>query len=312
VTSWRQGFAIGLLIGLAAAARGQTMAYVLQADAFAPTRAAAVRKLAACDRDIVVIDASFDGGPGGAWTKAEIKAIRSGKAGRRVLAYLSIGEAEDYRAYWQAAWDSDANGVPDPGAPAFLGDENPDWPGNYRVRYWQPAWQAIVLSMLSGILAQGFDGAYLDIVDAFETWEYDSGTGDWIEQRLNPETGQTYRRDMVLWVRTIATAARQRRAGFLVFPQNGAALLRSRGFRNTVSGIGIEDLFTEGNKLQPVGHVDPILAELARLKALGKPVLLIEYGTRARARTASKSGAGANGFSLLLTDRALTTLGVCP
>lgn len=306
-------FGVVALVVLAAATAGaQTMAYVLQADAFARTRAGAVRKLAGCDRDIVVMDGSFDGNPGGEWTRPEIKTIRAGKAGRTVLAYLSIGEAEDYRAYWNPAWDADGDGRPDPGAPSFLGDENPDWPGNYRVRYWQPAWQAIVLGQLDALQDRGFDGVYLDIVDAFETWEYDSVSGDWIENRINPETGRTYRRDMIVWVKTIAAAGRQRRPGFLVFPQNGSPLLRSRGFRQAISGIGIEDLFTEGNRAQPAGHVNGILADLALLQAQGKPVLLIEYGTREAARERSRVGAAANGLSLLLTDRNLTTLGTCP
>ncbi len=299
------------LIGLAGVIHAQSMAYVLQADAFANTRAGAIRQLADSGRDLVVIDSVFDGSAAGPWTRAEIRAIRAGKTGRKVVAYLSIGEVEDYRPYWQAAWDANQDGQPDAGAPAFLGDVNPDWPGNYRVRYWQPAWQSLVLGMLDGIAAKGFDGVYLDIVDAFETWEYDPDAQDWIENRMNPETGRTYRRDMILWVKAIAARARRAHPGFLVIPQNGSPLLRAKGFRNVISGIGIEDLFTEGNALQPAGHVNPILADLALL-AEGKPVWLIEYGSRIRARTASQAGAEAHGFSLLLTDRELKTLGVCP
>ena len=50
---------------------------------------------------------------------------------RIVLAYLSIGEAEDYRSYWQRDWSVSP--------PAWLGAENPDWPGNYAVNYWDEA-----------------------------------------------------------------------------------------------------------------------------------------------------------------------------
>ena len=300
-----------VLGGLAVQATAQSMAYVLQADAFAKTRAAAVRRLAACDRDLVVIDIAYDGSPAGAWTKAEVRAIRAGKPGRRVVAYLSIGEAEDYRAYWNTAWDANRDGKPDPGAPAFLGEANPDWPGNYRVRYWQPAWQAIVLNMLDGVVARGFDGVYMDIVDAFETYEYDPVSGDWIDNRINPETGRTYRRDMVAWVDTLAARARLKKPSFTVIPQNGSQLLRFKVFRNTVSGIGIEDLFTDGNRTQPASHVDPILADLQRIIGQHKPVFLIEYGVTERARTVSQTRARQNDLSLLLTDRDLKTLGKC-
>jgi cysteinyl-tRNA synthetase len=53
--------------------------------------------------------------------------------------------------------------------------ENPDWPGNYKVKYWETDWQNIIYknsdSYLNKILTAGFDGVYLDIIDAFEYYE---------------------------------------------------------------------------------------------------------------------------------------------
>ncbi len=49
--------------------------------------------------------------------------------------------------------------------------ENPNWPGNYKVRYWDPEWQAIIFEYEDKILNAGFDGVYLNIIDAFEYWE---------------------------------------------------------------------------------------------------------------------------------------------
>src|ERR1035441_7602386 len=112
-----------------------SFAYVLQADSLAKSKTAAVAKLAACDRDWIVLDANFSSDA--PWTAADLAAIRAGRAGRKVIAYISIGEAEDYRAYWQRAWDADRDGQPDAGAPAFLLAQNPEWKGNYRVKYWQ-------------------------------------------------------------------------------------------------------------------------------------------------------------------------------
>ena len=42
-----------------------------------------------------------------------------------MFAYLSLGEAEDYRFYWQPSWNSRK--------PAWLHGENPGWRGNYLV-----------------------------------------------------------------------------------------------------------------------------------------------------------------------------------
>jgi cysteinyl-tRNA synthetase len=84
-----------------------------------------------------------------------------------VFCYLSIGEAEDYRYYWQPDWN---NNKPD-----WLGAENPDWAGNYKVKYWHKSWQDIIYgnnhSYLQKILDAGFNGVYLDIIDAFEYFE---------------------------------------------------------------------------------------------------------------------------------------------
>lgn len=87
---------------------------------------------------------------------------RSAGGEKQALVYISIGEAEDYRWYWQDAWDAGQAGVPDPGAPAWLGAANPDWPGNYKVRYWDPAWQAIVYDYLDKVLASHPD--YVQVV----------------------------------------------------------------------------------------------------------------------------------------------------
>jgi cysteinyl-tRNA synthetase len=128
--------------------------------------------------DLVVIDAFVDGPGGPEWLEAEdIRALKRKKGGgsRQVICYLSIGEAENYRFYWDRNWDRNRDGRPDAGAPSWLAGENPNWRGNYKVRYWDPGWQSILFgsggSYLDQILSRGFDGAYLDIIDAFEYFE---------------------------------------------------------------------------------------------------------------------------------------------
>lgn len=118
------------------------------------------------NHDAVVVDLFF-------WedqlTAADVNALRVKANGgtRLVICYMSIGEAEDYRYYWQPSWNANP--------PSWLGSVNPDWPGNYKVEYWQPEWQAIITgndsSYTRRILNSGFDGVYLDLVDAFEYFE---------------------------------------------------------------------------------------------------------------------------------------------
>src|SRR5438045_1452894 len=83
--------------------------------------------------DAAVIDYSSDTAP---YTALQINRLQHSSGGpKRVLAYLSIGEAENYRWYWNKAWDANGDGIPDKGAPSWLGPQNPDWPGNYKVKY---------------------------------------------------------------------------------------------------------------------------------------------------------------------------------
>lgn len=118
--------------------------------------------------NLVVMDYSSTGGESGEWTAQEIASLHD--AGCVVVAYFSIGEAENYRYYWQNSW------VDSP--PAWLGPVNPDWAGNYKVRFWMSDWKDILFGVESGdnksyldrIIDQGFDGIYLDIVDAYYYW----------------------------------------------------------------------------------------------------------------------------------------------
>ncbi len=117
--------------------------------------------------DLLVMDLYFNDE---AFTKEEVDRLRQKANGgsRPVLCYMSIGEAEDYRSYWQSEWNENP--------PGWLLEENPNWAGNYRVRYWNEEWQALIIgsagSYLGSILEAGFDGIYLDLVDAF--WEFES------------------------------------------------------------------------------------------------------------------------------------------
>ncbi len=282
-----------------------SFAYLLQADSFTKSKSEAVARLAVCGRDWIVLDASFSGDE--PWTAADLAAIRAGRAGRKVIAYLSIGEAGDYRAYWQRAWDADHDGRPDAGAPAFLLAQNPRWKGDYRVKYWQADWQKIILADVDKIMAAGFDGLYLDIVDGFEFFEQDGK--NFVDDRVNPETKHTYRRDMVDWVKAIAVRARKTNPAALVIPQNGTQLLAHADFLGAVDAVGVEDLFTNGDKLQKAADTKSKLENLAPLFAAHMPVLDIEYPERKELKLQATKQAAQHGLICLVTDRQLKTLG---
>jgi cysteinyl-tRNA synthetase len=131
------------------------------------TKAAFINAVTATNYDLVIMDLYFnDGTP---FTKAEISSLKYKSNGgkRLVISYMSIGEAENYRFYWQNSWNSSK--------PNWFDAENPDWKGNFKVKYWEPEWKKIIYgndnSYVKKILDAGFDGAYLDIIDAFEYYE---------------------------------------------------------------------------------------------------------------------------------------------
>ena len=139
--------------------------YLIDPGLFAD-RQSFVATLASTDYDLLIIDLFWNDEQ---LTPTDLNALtlKPGGGSRLVLAYLSIGEAEDYRYYWQEVWSSSP--------PAWLEIENPEWEGNYLVEYWDPGWRSIIYggedSYLSRIIHTGFHGVYLDRVDSFETWQ---------------------------------------------------------------------------------------------------------------------------------------------
>ena len=125
--------------------------------------------------DLVIIDYAKDNGQ--PFTAKEIFDLKNSRGGKKmVLAYMSIGEAESYRDfYWNEDWvEGRTTGEPTQKASEWLGSENQEWSGNYKVKYWEQAWQDIIFghstSYLDRIMKAGFDGVYLDIIDAYEYW----------------------------------------------------------------------------------------------------------------------------------------------
>jgi cysteinyl-tRNA synthetase, unknown class len=134
------------------------------------TRDVYLNKIANSDYDLIIMDYSFDGADAGKFTYEEINHLKT-QLGGKLLCYLSIGEAENYRYYWDESWDDDNDGTPDGNAPDWLKQENPYWEGNYKVEYWNDEWQDIITGYLQKIIDVGFDGVYLDIIDAYEYFE---------------------------------------------------------------------------------------------------------------------------------------------
>jgi len=249
---------------------------------------------------LIVIDYSSDGTDTNKFTQQEVAQIKS--SGKKVVSYISIGEAEDYRYYWQSSW------ITTP--PAWLGAENPDWQGNYKVKFWDPQWQNIIFSYVDTVINQGFDGIYMDIIDAYYYWM--------VENPQQPYADTL----MIQFVRNIRDhiTSVTGNTNFIVIPQNAEDIINSTNvsasqkatYFNTVNAIGVEDVFCYGN-LDEDNPYNPDTYRINQLQEYltnGKQVFSIEYLTQANLISQYVNGAHSNNFVPYVCVRTLDQL--CP
>lgn len=135
--------------------------YLISSNAFT-TKQDMLSAIAATNFDAVIIDAFFGDE---LWTAAETAQMKTKANGgkRLVISYMSVGSAEKYRYYWKEDWKLHK---PRWLKKAYEGYEDEIW-----VKYWNKEWQHIIYgnndSYTKKILDAGFDGVYLDNVEAF-------------------------------------------------------------------------------------------------------------------------------------------------
>ncbi|MDP8219073.1 MAG: endo alpha-1,4 polygalactosaminidase [Candidatus Theseobacter exili] len=212
--------------------------------------------------DVIVIDYSSDGSDQNAFTAQQISQIKN--SGKIVLAYLSIGEAEDYRFYWKKKWKT--------GSPGFLLKENPNWPGNYRVKFWNKTWYKYSLKpYLKKIIAASFDGVYLDTIDTY----YYCGKKGLLSMKGSA-------RKMVELIKKIGKYCRSKTGGdFIVCPQNGLLIMKDiksyyyrKKYLRAINCVGVEDLFYN---IESEQDKQSRLKQLEKIHSAGKMIFNIEY-----------------------------------
>lgn len=180
------------------------------------------------------------------------------KANKHVVSYLSIGEAEDYRSYWDSSWAVKA--------PAWLGPENMRWQGNYKVKYWHGQWQRQMHRAIRRLAKAGYDGAYFDLLDAWEYWDR-KGVVDAKER-------------MIEFVLSLTRAARRVNPDFLIIAQNAPELASNTAYLTAIDAQAIEDLWFDGDILNSPVDVSWTLNQLEPVIEAQKPVLSVDYVTR--------------------------------
>ncbi len=253
--------------------------------------------------DLVVMDYAANGSGETAFNAAQIEALRNSPGGPKIIiSYMSIGESEDYRFYWNPDWDANNDGQPDEGVPSWLDIQNPYWAGNYKVRYWDSTWQAVIFDYTDRLLDAGFDGAYLDIIDAYEYYE--------------KQGRETAAQEMAEFVAAVAAHAHQRNPDFYIFPQNGAGLAEQiPTYLDSVAGIGQEDIYygyEDDDQLTPPEATTELEGYLDLFKNAGKLVLTVDYATTPAHIDDAYAKSQTKGYVPFVTVRDLDQLTINP
>jgi len=150
-----------------------------------------------------------------------------------VLAYIDIGEAEDYRIYWQPSWEV--------GDPNWITGNDPDgWEGNYPVAFWYDEWQVIWLGeggVLEQILGAGFDGVYLDWIEAYSDENVIAVAED---DEVDPWE------EIIWWIDDISQFIKSRCTECVVVAQNAAELVESDDYVAAIDALAQEQVWFDG------------------------------------------------------------------
>ncbi len=289
----------GVVLGLIVALFGATLP--LRAQETTPKRdwgavndyiiqlqRARVERLGKTAYDLVLTDIAISGN-----SRERVQQLRNSEGGPKlVVAYMSIGQAANFQYYWQSGWTS--------GHPAWIGEPDGTWAGDFWVHYWDPAWQEIILtgedSYLDRIIDLGFDGVLLDRVDAATYYE---------------EQGrETAYREMADFVIAIAEHARERSPEFGVFTINGEDIaLRFPDYMDAVTGILVEDLYygyPRDHEPSPPEWTAEREQMLDRWVAEGKLVLTVDYTLRPEQIDDAYERSQARGYIPYCADRGLS------
>ncbi len=270
---------------------------------------------------------------------SRIKASKASDGVHRklVIAYIDIGEAEEWRWYWDGHTTYEEKGLCKNSyvnaiqtwAPFVVACDPDGWAGNYPVAFWDKDWKDIVIhgtslgshlnlyfdSMLDEVIQDGFDGVYLDWVEA---WEMTA-----VQNRAQNE-GKNPGQEMLNFIKEIRNYGKQYNPGFIVIQQNSSELINEVGanaLKNAVDAIGQEGVWWDGiggndDWQDPEGYdypsccTDYYLSRLRKYKAAGFPVFVIDYAVQKTDEVYQK--AETEGFIAYATRRSLSRLTTTP
>ncbi len=236
-----------------------------------------IQKLADSGYDLLVIDNTRSiKGEENYDNKADIERLKAtkGESGKNkvVISYIDIGEAESYRWYWQDNWKI--------GSPDFIQKVDPDgWDENYPVRFWENEWQEIILKSVDQILEDGYDGIYMDWIEAYLDPDIVKVAE---KEKLDPEE------EMLKFIRRIKEHASAADSDFLLIAQNAVELIDNKIYPDLIDGVAQEHVWfdgsgdpddekTEGDNSTSNPDTEYYLEYLKKIQAKNIPVFTVDY-----------------------------------
>ena len=201
---------------------------------FEPDDETIIQQIADSTYDMVVMEPIFTDRENIDFPIAEVVSrFHNAPHPKLVIAYIDIGQAEDWRTYWQSDWEI--------GDPEWIVALDPDgWEGNFPVAYWYDEWHHIWLGKdgyLQAILDAGFDGIYLDWVEAYSDENVIAAAK---QDNVDP------RGEMIWWVGDLAVFARAQKPDFIVIGQNAAELAEYDEYLAIIDAIAQEQTWFDG------------------------------------------------------------------
>lgn len=203
----------------------------------------AVNKLSKTNYDMLVLEPGDDLKKSVYNTSQIINQLRFTADGKRrlLIAYIDIGEAEDYRSYWKNDWIAPT--VSKTGYPDFLLTVDPDgWSGNYPVAYWNNIWKSIWISSggrIQQIASLGFDGIYLDWVEGYDNKDIKAAAA---------KSGVIPEKEMLDFIEEMRKIAKKINPDFLIIQQNAPLLINydSNRLVTLIDALAVEDTWFGG------------------------------------------------------------------
>lgn len=255
-------------------------------------------------------------------TKAMVKRIKDSKGSdgvsrKLVIAYINIGEAEDWRWYWK--WSSNDK----KSWPGYIIGGDPDgWSGDYPVAYWDKDWKNLCIyggasskadgysSLLEEAIEDGFDGVYLDWVEGYsENIVMEKAKRDKVDAKG----------EMISFLSEIRKYSKSKKEDFLIIQQNGVELYK--GFPEVfdyIDAVAQEAIWYDGSSFDdwedPAG-ADMIqnretsttyIENLKKYMEKGKVVFNVEYADKFKKEALKRSKE--NGFIPYCSKRPLSKL----